>query len=419
MVLFSPLSLPNTPIIRDKHYPALDGLRGIAALMVVAHHSAFSYGMTGFFDKAYLRATSLLWVGVDLFFVLSGFLITNILLETKHSPNYFRTFYARRFLRIFPLYYAFLAVLYFLVPLLGSPLPESLTSVQAWQWTYTSNIYVGFHGWSNQNINHLWSLSIEEQFYLVWPLLVLILREQNLKEAIVGLLLFLPFIRSVCLSIGLPAYFITSFTLCRMDGLLLGALISLMLREGLLEKIRLPQFSRILKRLDWTVTILVAAFIVVYCILRNDQFLFNALTWPWYGQCIGFSLVSLPLAYIVFRSIADGPSRLKRILEARPLRAVGKYSYALYLLHAPIVFWAGAHFPVPNVLKSLPPQWSFLHSIYIIFVQFTLSIFAAILSWHIIEKHFLKLKKYFRYRPAPPETVLSGNASIVIGEAIA
>jgi peptidoglycan/LPS O-acetylase OafA/YrhL len=411
--------LPNTPTIRDKHYPALDGLRGLAALMVVAHHSAFSYGMTGFFDKAYLRATSLLWVGVDLFFVLSGFLITNILLETKHSPNYFRTFYARRFLRIFPLYYAYLAVLYFLVPLLGSPLPESLTSVQIWQWTYTSNIYIGFHGFPDQTINHLWSLAIEEQFYLVWPLLVLLLRERNLKEAIVGLFLFLPFIRSVCLSLGLPVYFLTSFTLCRMDGLLLGALISLLLRDGLLEKIRLPQFSRVIQRLDWTVTILLAAFVVLYCILRNDQFLFNALTWPWYGQCIGYSLVSLPLAYIVFRSIAHGPNRLKRILEVRPLRAVGKYSYALYLLHAPIIFRGGALFQIPDVLKSLPPQWSFVTSIYIILLQFTVSILAAMLSWHILEKHFLKLKKYFRYRPASPETTHSGTASILLGEGIA
>ncbi|HEY3876712.1 MAG TPA: acyltransferase, partial [Candidatus Kapabacteria bacterium] len=100
----------------EKRFPALDGLRGVAALMVVAHHSAFNYWLTNFFDKVYYRTTGLLWIGVDLFFVLSGFLITNILLENRRSTHYFRGFYGRRFVRIFPLYYTFLAVLYFVVP---------------------------------------------------------------------------------------------------------------------------------------------------------------------------------------------------------------------------------------------------------------------------------------------------------------
>jgi peptidoglycan/LPS O-acetylase OafA/YrhL len=125
--------LQTTTSIREKHFPALDGLRGLAALMVVAYHSPFSYYLTNFFDKAWFRTTSSLWVGVDLFFVLSGFLITNILLDTRTSPKYFRAFYGRRILRIFPLYYAFLIVFYLLMPALGFTLSSAEIKSEPWQ----------------------------------------------------------------------------------------------------------------------------------------------------------------------------------------------------------------------------------------------------------------------------------------------
>ena len=393
------MSLPNTSTLHEKHYPALDGLRGIAALMVVAYHSASSYWLTNTFDKAYLRATSFLWVGVDLFFILSGFLITNILLDTKQSSTYFRTFYLRRFLRIFPLYYAFLVAIYIVVPALGVKLPRNLADVQIWQWTYTSNIYVGFHGWPNENINHLWTLAIEEQFYLLWPLVLFFLQRNYLKISVIALFLFLPFLRASCLALGLSTNFIYTFTFCHMDGLLLGAILSLLVHEGLLETFKTMVISRFIRHFDWAITFIVAALGLLYClVLRNDQFKFNILTWPWYGQCIGVSLISLPLAYTVLRSISSDQNFLKRALSIPLLRSVGKYSYALYLLHMPVCYFVGAYFPVPHFLLSLPKEWSFLHSIYLIVMQFSLSIVAAILSWHILEKHFLKLKRYFPYR---------------------
>ncbi len=133
--------MQNTGSIREKHFPALDGLRGLAALMVVAHHSAATYWHFNVFDKAYIRATSFLWVGVDLFFILSGFLITGILLNTRTSPTYFRTFYGRRAVRIFPLYYTFLAIFYFVVPILGVQLAGIDLKSEPWQWTYTANLF--------------------------------------------------------------------------------------------------------------------------------------------------------------------------------------------------------------------------------------------------------------------------------------
>jgi len=90
-------------------------------------------------------------------------------------------------------------------------------------------------------------------------------------------------------------------------------------------------------------------------------------------------------------------------MSNRPLRWAGKYSYALYVLHAPVVYWAGMHLPVPHFIAALPPTWSFVQSVYIIAIQFLLSIGVAVFSWHVLEKHFLKLKKYLPYQPAEPK----------------
>jgi peptidoglycan/LPS O-acetylase OafA/YrhL len=394
----------------EKHFPALDGLRGLAALMVVAFHSTGHYVLTNTFDKAYLRATSLLWVGVDLFFVLSGFLITNILLDSKHSSNYLRVFYGRRIVRIFPLYYSFLAVIYFLLPLLGSQPSKQMTDIQPWLWTYTANINLAFYGWPDGNVGHLWTLAIEEQFYLVWPLIVLLAGERSLRRGIIATLIAIPFMRAASLAMGLSPFFILGFTLTHMDGLLLGALISIGIRNGIIE--RLSSYRSLMTFLDRTISGIVFGFIFVYCfVLRNDQFIFNFFRWPAYLQCVGFTLISLPMAYTVMRAASSVPNVLQRVLNFKYLRIAGKYSYALYVLHVPICVWAGAHFPVPGILRSLPPAWSLLNSIYFILVQFILSITAAVISWHLLEKHFLKLKKYFPYRT---DTAFESESKVIL-----
>ncbi len=391
--------LPKTVSIREKHFPALDGLRGLAALMVVAHHSAFTYWHFNTFDKAYVRATGLLWVGVDLFFVLSGFLITNILLDTRESRNYFQTFYGRRAVRIFPLYYTFLAVLYFVIPALGFHLSDGIVKSEIWQWTYTANIYDSFNPGPDLNISQFWTLGIEEQFYLLWPLIVLFTKERHLKRGIIYVLLSIPLFRALCLAAGLSIHFIYSFTLCHMDGLLLGAIISLYYRAGWIQKISSHSYRSILAFFDWSIAGLIFTFIVIYCFfLGNHQFVFNIVTWPIPAQCAGITIISLPLAYAVMRAISPGSNMLQKVMNLKYLRMIGKYSYALYVLHSPICLWAGWHFPVPAFLEMLPTEWSFLRSLYIITIQFTLSIVAAVISWNILEKHFLKLKKYFPYQ---------------------
>ncbi len=259
-------------------------------------------------------------------------------------------------------------------------------------------------------------MGIEEQFYFLWPLIVLLIKEQHLKNGIIYTLLALPFLRALCLAMGLTSQFIFVFTLCHMDGLLLGSLISIFNRSGLFQRLCSQANLSLIALFDWSITALIFVFLIIYCFfLGNDQFIFNLATWPIPAQCAGITIISLPLAYIVIRAISPDNNFLQKAMNLKYLRMIGKYSYALYVLHAPICLWAGWHFPVPSFLLLLPIKWSFLRSLYIITIQFTLSIAAAVISWNILEKHFLKLKKYFPYRASNIENTTGGDMVVITG----
>jgi peptidoglycan/LPS O-acetylase OafA/YrhL len=157
----------------------LDGVRGLAILAVLVDHSAFWITPTTFVDRAVQAVTGSGWAGVDLFFVLSGFLITGILLDAKGGQHYFRSFYARRVLRIFPIYYLTiaLALAASFIPAIVHRFPDAAAEIHhvlPWYWTYTTNYLISLHGWAAAPMRtaHLWSLAVEEQFYLVFPLLL-------------------------------------------------------------------------------------------------------------------------------------------------------------------------------------------------------------------------------------------------------
>ena len=181
------LSEPRTHTI----IPALDGLRGIAILLVLIHHLTI-YRPEGGLDSWIAAVPLFGWCGVNLFFVLSGFLITGILLDTRDSPVFYRSFFARRVLRIFPLYYGVLFLGFVLAPLL-LPMPDAYGRHQLWLWTYLANFAMPF-GKGEPAFSHFWSLCVEEQFYLVWPFLV---RRSGLRGTMIASFAVVAFLRVV------------------------------------------------------------------------------------------------------------------------------------------------------------------------------------------------------------------------------
>ena len=203
-------------------------------MVMVLHFTTFPR-MTAnvFVDSAFRGVAATGWAGVDLFFVLSGFLITGILLDTKGAPRFFRTFYARRFLRIFPLYYGFLAIAFWVAPLLDPSLGVVPLSAQGWYWAYLSNVQLALAGaWQKPVwIGHFWSLAIEEQFYLVWPFLVYATSAKNLVRVCIALIVaaLLTRVALVATGHGFATYVLTP---CRTDALATGALIAALMRTG-------------------------------------------------------------------------------------------------------------------------------------------------------------------------------------------
>ncbi|MGH7179181.1 MAG: acyltransferase family protein, partial [Tepidisphaeraceae bacterium] len=175
------------------HVPALDAVRGVAILSVMVFHFAAEAADGSAVANAFLRVSVLGRCGVDLFFVLSGFLITGILYDTRDSERYFRTFYARRILRIFPLYYGTIAVLAVFVPfVLRMDIAEHRPFVanQHWLWLYLTNFAQAFgHPEAMGRLGHLWSLAIEEHFYLAWPLVIFFFNRESAIRACGGMIL--------------------------------------------------------------------------------------------------------------------------------------------------------------------------------------------------------------------------------------
>jgi peptidoglycan/LPS O-acetylase OafA/YrhL len=370
-----------------RHVPALDGLRGVAILLVLLVHVAVYLQMPeGSLVEVLVRRVALAgWVGVDLFFALSGFLITGILLDARGSARPWLNFYGRRFLRIFPPYYVFLTAYFFFVPRLSPQLVPPEVLHQAWYWTYLANVRIALVGFQDLGLIHFWSLAVEEQFYLAWPLLVLRLDRRALRRACLAMIAIAPLLRVACTVLHHPeaAYVLTP---CRMDALAAGALIALLVRDGV-EPARLARGAR--RALAAS-----GAAIVAIAVARRSFVIEDPVV-----HTLGMSATAAASASVVALATLDG-SRVDRVFRARPLRAIGVVSYGMYIVHLPLIGLAA----IAGIdLRRAPSAVGGLALTYVVAVAVLYLI--ALAGWHAYEKRILTLKRWFEDRPAEEPAV--------------
>jgi len=363
------------------YVPALDGIRGVAIVWVIFHNvTDMPFAPT----HGVLRLLNVFahsgWIGVQLFFALSGFLITAGLLATQSAPHYFRAFYAKRALRILPLYYGVLFVLLVLAPRLAGEHWPFNASGQASLWLFTVNwTHTAPYGFA-----HFWSLAVEEQFYLVWPLLVWRLPPRRLLSVCLWICLGALLLRGAMVLGGVDSWTIYSATTSRMDALALGAAGACALRISSLRgwiELRANALA------PAALLLFVAGFPLTRFYSRYD----------WSGETLGYTLLAVVAAGLVIAGTQR--TTVARALAWAPLRSIGKYSYAMYvfqgLLHKLIgESWLDAHFgTAPPVAIGL------IYGVALLTVTYAL----AALSYHAFEKHFLRLKRRFDSRPPTAE----------------
>lgn len=377
-------TLPKTR--QSQYLPELDGIRGLAILGVLCSHGV---GLTGLFagtsvgDRLISHLMVPLWGGVDLFFALSGFLITNILLRTKGNQNYFSSFYARRALRIFPIYYLVL-VLCLLVSHFSAAFARQLPPGPEWKFAYfiyLQNWPLFWHG--NKMMEGFWgaywSLAVEEQFYFIWPLIVLLISEKVISRVcLVGLLCALP------LRLFLSAYYfggsfgLAQITSSRVDGLLLGAACSVYMFK---HKKPVP--------MRWIVASgSIGTFIIAWIAIFHKSELVSTGSWILTFGITGFALLSGAMVALSQHHI---PS-IQHALTLGWLRMAGKYSYGIYVYHLLIFL------PVRKFLwdhASLTATWNLPQRFLALVLLFVVVVFIAKLSYHLIETRFLRLKNGF------------------------
>jgi peptidoglycan/LPS O-acetylase OafA/YrhL len=329
--------LDSSGIAHQKHIGArvseLDGLRGIAILVVLLYHFAPLSGPLHFL----LPVLSVGWIGVNLFFVLSGYLITGILLDSVGQPAYYRNFIVRRSLRIFPLYYASL-VLY--AVLISYPhavrWADFVHARWGWYLVYLGNVKVFLDNYLPPGyiLTPLWSLQVEEQFYLTFPLLVYVVSRATLKRILVGSMI-LAFALRIALTFGLPGNHVGTYALmpCRMDALALGGLIALLKRED-------PE--RLKGRWIGWLSGLAGATFVCICLIFTTAPESNVM------RTIGFTTADVMFAGVLIMMVSWQQPALLALCRRRFLIFLGTISYGLYLLHIPAKLVA-RHFTRPFV----------------------------------------------------------------------
>jgi peptidoglycan/LPS O-acetylase OafA/YrhL len=356
----------------SKRIRSLDGVRGLAILVVMFHNQRDQ------FPSLHLgRLFEGGWMGVDLFFVLSGFLITGILLDSKDADGYFRDFYARRCLRIWPLYYALIVFMFVLVPALRGAQAHLIFERSSPWWAFPlflQNFLVDVPNHAKGALGVTWSLAVEEQFYLVWPWVVRYCSRARLRQIALGVVLLSPALR---LGLTYEHVLIYSNLFCRLDGLMLGALLALAVRS--------PDFvSTRYEKTAW-VCLTTAA-----CLVFASETL--AARW------LTFSFSAFGSTALVYLALFSTQSWLQRFFTNRFIVFTGTISYGLYLLHK-------IPFDAAQALRLGGPEWLMMAAL------LAACYAMATLSWKVLEQPFIRLKRHFVPQRAP---VLSSTPQIAV-----
>ena len=336
-------------------------------MVLIGHAASFVEGLPYAGMVEYVRFT------VDVFFVLSGFLITGILLDSKGSAHYFRNFYARRSLRVWPLYYLVLFLVFVVAPLFRPAMRPTVASIWPAFIFYVQNIL--YHDIYPFGLGATWSLAIEEQFYLTWPVLVFLLKRQTLSIVSVCLVVVSTSVRLTSYFHGAPPAFPHMFTLARLDSIAFGCLAALWLRSPTctLARWRVRSYQFLVFGLGSTVL----ARILMH---RNSSIVSYTFLAMAFTGLLGISLISDPRSSLLGRS-----------LSLDWLRQIGKISYGLYLWHLPLFILWVRFLGSQHFLQSYPVARNLLSFVSLLLVVLVV----ASISWRIFEQPILRLKKIF------------------------
>jgi peptidoglycan/LPS O-acetylase OafA/YrhL len=400
------------------HIPELDGVRGIAILLVLITHFSYYSSAPDTFRQILHGMLDFGWTGVDLFLVLSGFLITGILLDAKGSDAYFRGFYMRRVLRILPLYYVSITLYFFvLVPVLQVVTPHTATvaiasqlpaSEKLWYFLHLSNWRIARDIYFN-GIDHFWSLAIEEQFYLVWPFIVFLASGRALLR-----ISFFAIAASIALR-NLPAVqavqavhhgFIYCLTPFRVEPLAWGAVVALLVRQS--------GFERVWR--GWTAAACVAGSALLgIAIAASGSVSANSAPMTRLGYSGVALLYAAVVCYAAERSGAGAAGA--RALRNPLLVEFGRLSYGIYVLHRPFSTL------VAHGVTTLSPHTGFaLATVTVAAAGIVASYLAARISWRFVEQPFLRLKSRFPYqsvKPARAEAAAAARPATLAPDSVA
>jgi peptidoglycan/LPS O-acetylase OafA/YrhL len=366
-----------------RHLPVLDGLRGLAIIAILLRHSAYIFQAHGQATRWFLPIMQFGMWGVDLFFVLSGFLITSILLDTRTAANRARSFYGRRILRIFPLYYLAIALVMFAewhFPGVrqGANLQNSADHL-SYLFYFQNWIPLWHHGnYPESFIGHFWSLAVEEQFYLIWPAIVWHLTKEAISRLCVAALLV-----SLALRIMLVTHFghgiwVYAFTITRSDGLFVGSALAVVYALK----------GRVSNRLLGTLAGTGAAALAAIAIRGPVNQIWLSGTQM---ALIGIPAIALLSGALIVFCLQFAETSFARFFRARWIRNFGKYSYGMYVWHFPIYYWIERAMRKQLVVFPLPVGQGILYVALLVVVSYC----AAWLSFHCYEQWFLRLKTHF------------------------